>query len=83
LEQARLRASQLLRRTCREFGGTDQRVAFVMHADIKVLLLEHVQRDLVGTPRNTCVSTLLVTSERARLRDYNQVGHLPGRLVTG
>lgn len=83
LEQARLRAGQLLLRAFQEFGDTEERVAFVMHADIKVLLLEHVQRDLADTPRNTCVSTLLVTQSQARLQDYNRVEHLPGHLVTG
>lgn len=81
-ESARRRAGKLLQRTLHEFGDSNERVAFVMHADIKLLFLEHFHDDPLAVPCNTSVTTIRITSRECRLDDYNCVRHLPSELVT-
>ncbi|MBI2480542.1 MAG: histidine phosphatase family protein [Planctomycetia bacterium] len=81
-EAARIRAARLLEETCREFAHTDERVAFVMHADIKRLFLSHLHADPLDVPCNTSVTEIEFTTNSQRLRAFNQINHLPSRLVT-
>lgn len=81
-ELARRRAAKLLRGTVDEFGDTDERVAFVMHADIKILLLEQFHPEPLDVPRNTSLTTLQISSKECRLEHYNCVRHLPSELIT-
>ncbi|MDP6446459.1 MAG: histidine phosphatase family protein, partial [Pirellulaceae bacterium] len=74
--QARRRADLLLQRAVAEFADSDERIAYVMHADIKLLCLELVAPQFI-VPRNTSVTSLQVSSGGCRLVEYNQVGHLP------
>ena len=80
-ELARQRAKILLKRTRDEYAQTDQRVAYVMHGDIKLLLLEQFHPDPLDTPCNVSVSKILMTPQKCRLQDYNRVRHLPPSLI--
>jgi len=79
---ARRRAEKLLQQTIAEFGSTDERVAFVMHADIKLLLLQQFHFEWLDVPCNTSVTTIRITSSECVLEDYNCTGHLPAELET-
>lgn len=81
-ESAQRRARKLLQRTLDEFGDSNERVAFVMHADIKLLFLEHFHYEPLAVPCNTSVTTIRITSGECRLDDYNCVRHLTSELVT-
>lgn len=80
--EAALRAQMLFEQTVAEFGGSDERIALVMHADFKVIFLERFHRERLPTPCNTSVSTVEVDGSAARLVAYNSVRHLPAQLVT-
>ena len=82
LSQAASRAAQVIEQTRQEFAHTDERVAYVTHADFKRLLLEQFHNELLDTPRNVSVTKILLTPTGANLADYNRVGHLPAELVT-
>lgn len=81
-EEARIRAARLLEWTKREFAHTDERVAFVMHADIKRLFLSHLNADPFDVPCNTSVTEIEFTSNSHHLRIFNQYIHLPEHCVT-
>jgi 2,3-bisphosphoglycerate-dependent phosphoglycerate mutase len=82
VEQASRRAARLLEATCAEFARTEHRVAYVMHADVKLLLLSHVHQQPLDVPRNTAVSLLEISPHGSRLIEYNRIDHLPPNLVT-
>lgn len=79
---ARRRAERLLQQSITEFGETDQRVAFIMHADIKLLLLQQFHFEWLDVPYNTSVSAIRITPTECVLEDYNCTRHLPADLVT-
>jgi broad specificity phosphatase PhoE len=81
-EAARVRAARLLEQTQREFARTDERVAFVMHADIKVLFLSHLHSEPIDVPCNTSVTEIEFTANSQQLRAFNQISHLPTHLVS-
>jgi 2,3-bisphosphoglycerate-dependent phosphoglycerate mutase len=81
-ESARRRATALFQRTLDEFSGTDERVAFVMHADIKLLFLQQFHSERLDVPANTSVTAIRITDGDCRLEDYDCVRHLPAELVT-
>jgi 2,3-bisphosphoglycerate-dependent phosphoglycerate mutase len=81
-EAARRRAERLLESARREFAHTDERVAFVMHADIKLLLLSHLNSEPLAVPYNTSVSEIEFTSSSHQLRVFNQICHLPAHLLS-
>ncbi len=80
---ARRRAEALFRRTVDEFGGTDERVAFVMHADIKLLFIQQFHSERLELPSNTSITAIEIAAGECRLEEFNYVGHLPDELVTG
>lgn len=80
--EATLRAELLWKQTLEEFGRTDERIALVMHADFKILLLRQFHTPPLATPGNTSVSTVAVAPSSVELRDYNSLRHLPEELVT-
>lgn len=82
LPQARLRAEALLHQTRREFADSSERVGYVMHADIKLLLLENFHCDPLAVPLNTSFTRVSISPEEIRLCEYNRVDHLPDHLVT-
>jgi 2,3-bisphosphoglycerate-dependent phosphoglycerate mutase len=79
---AHARAMRLFEQTIREFAQTEERVAYVMHADIKLLFLKHVHAEPLDVPYNTSVTRIEFTTDAHRLQDFNQIGHLPAELVT-
>ncbi|TDJ18126.1 MAG: histidine phosphatase family protein [Gammaproteobacteria bacterium] len=81
-ESARHRAIGLLQCTLDEFIHTDERVAFVMHADIKLLFLQQIHSEWLDVPCNTSVTTIHITTGHYRLEDYNYIRHLPNELIT-
>ena len=80
--QARLRAQTLLERTRAEFGDSQERVAYVMHADIKLLLIQQFHVDPLEFPANTSVTRVRISRERTQLEYYNFVEHLPDAAIT-
>jgi 2,3-bisphosphoglycerate-dependent phosphoglycerate mutase len=81
-ESAERRAMDLFQRTLDEFSGSDERVAYVMHADIKLLFLEQFHFERLDVPANTSVTAIRITAGECRLEDYDCVRHLPEELVT-
>ena len=81
-QQAKTRAGKLLRRTCEEFGHTNECIAYVMHADIKLLLIEHFHTETLEMPANTSVTKVEVRPDGMRLIDFNLIDHLPRRFVS-
>jgi len=81
IELARLRAKNLLERTCREFTQSDARVAYVMHADFKRIFLEQFY-EVDATPWNASLTRLTITGAEIRVDDYNNIDHLPDELIT-
>jgi len=81
-ELAGRRAAQLFRRTVDEFSDTDEQVAFVMHADIKMLFLQQFHSEPLDLPSNTSITAIQIDAGDCRLVDYNCVRHLPDKLVT-
>jgi len=81
-ELARRRAAALFRQTLDEFSGTQERVAFVMHADIALLFLQQFHSESLDLPANTSITAIQVTARDCRLEDYNCVRHLPEELIT-
>ena len=75
-------ATELFQRTFDGFSGTDERVAFVMHADIELLFLQQFHSEWLDVPSNTSVTTIQITAGDCRLEDYNCVRHLPDQFVT-
>ena len=81
-DAAQHRATQLLAKAVAEFAGTQARVAYVMHGDIKRLVLAQVHTEPLETPFNTSVAKLLISPHEYKLEEYNRVDHLPDYLVT-
>ena len=81
-QAAKHRAGKLLQRAIDEFGDTDERVAFVMHADIKLIFLREFHSELLDCPCNTSLTMIEITSGQCQLVDFNCVRHLPVELVT-
>ena len=81
-ELASRRAARLFQRTVDEFSDTDEQVAFVMHADIKMLFLQQFHSEPLDLPSNTSITAIQITAGDCRLVDYNCVRHLPDELVS-
>lgn len=79
---ARERALALLRWTQEQFAETDERVAFVSHADLKLLFLEHFHGEPLDCPCNTSITTVQIVPGRTQLTRFNRAEHLPPDLVT-
>ena len=75
------RAKKLLKCTRDEFGTSDARVAYVMHADFKRIFLElfHV---VPSTPWNASLTQMTITPDDIHVEDYNNIEHLPRELHT-
>jgi 2,3-bisphosphoglycerate-dependent phosphoglycerate mutase len=80
-QAARQRAGKLLQRAIDEFGDTHERVAFVMHADIKLIFLRQFHSEPLDCPCNTSVTMIEIRSGQCRLMDFNCVRHFPAELV--
>ena len=76
-ELVRERASNLLERTRQEFGRTEARVAFVMHADFIRTFLHQLEWSDLGPPFNTSVTRIVLDPHTTAIKDYNCVDHLP------
>jgi broad specificity phosphatase PhoE len=78
-----VRVQRIVERTLAEFGDTDLKVVYVMHADFKRELLcgfcaEHsFSRSDYGPLHNAGVTELTLTRTTSRLDSYNNIGHLP------
>lgn len=82
-QDANQRATRLLQRTLREFADSEERVAYIMHADFKSLFIQAFHPEgVTDVPRNTSVTHVHVTAEEVRLVRYNQTEHLNADLVT-
>ena len=81
-EDAWSRAARLIEWTRREFAYSEERVAFVMHADIKRLFLARLNAEPLDVACNTSVTEIEFTSNSHHLRVFNQTSHLPEHLVT-
>ncbi len=80
-ELASHRAEQLVQLTCEEFADSEERVGYVMHADIKRIFLSQFHSDSLQMPYNAAVTHVVLESTTLRLVDYNCVKHLqPGEL---
>ena len=80
-EQARQRAARVLQQTRQEFGHTSHRVAYVTHADFKLLFLEHIHAEPLDVPCNASVTKVVISADECRLVDHNCVQHLPADLI--
>lgn len=80
-EAARQRAAAVLRQTREEFAHTSHRVAYVTHADFKLLFLEHLHAQPLDVPCNASVTKVLITADACRLVEHNNVRHLPADLI--
>jgi len=83
-ELASLRAERLLRQTQHQFAHTDERVAYVMHGDFKIMFLECAcsGTSQLEVPSNTAVSKIVFTNNDVRLDFYNSTKHLPDELIS-
>jgi len=81
-EAATLRAAQLLELTMQEFSTTTERIAYVMHADFKLTLLDQLAARLVDTPWNTSVTHLRLQNNKLAVERYNMVEHLEEELLS-
>ncbi len=81
-EAASQRAKRLLEATQQEFGTTEERVAYVMHADIKTLFISHIESNSIDVPWNTSVTEIELTSTEQRVVCFNRIDHLPSHLAT-
>ncbi|MDA1052870.1 MAG: histidine phosphatase family protein [Planctomycetota bacterium] len=82
IDAAWTRAARLLESTRREFGHTDERIGYVMHADIKRLFIAHLHPDPIGVPCNTSVTEIEFTATSHRILAFNQISHLPAHVVS-
>ena len=80
--QALRRAALVFQRTRDEFGHTSERVAYVTHADFKLLFLEQFHLEPLEVPCNTSVTKVVINAEGCRLADHNSVRHLPAHLLS-
>jgi broad specificity phosphatase PhoE len=88
VDQARVRMVKLAGHIHRLFGGTDERVALVMHNMSKLLLLQSIlsdagwQSELIGETYNTSVTKISINGETCQLEYFNRATHLPDCLIT-
>lgn len=80
-ELARQRAKTLLERTRDAYAHTEERIAYVMHADIKLIFLEQFHGEPLDCPYNVSVSKIQITPQACQLQDFNRVQHLPPHLI--
>jgi len=88
-EQAKQRARRLLERTLHTFAGSEQVIAYVMHADFKRMLLsEMFSQPHSGSSgklsnghtiliNNTGVTQVIAREGRFHLQELNSISHLP------
>lgn len=76
------RAQRLLNRAQAELPGKAKRVAFIMHADFKMLLMGQIDNRPLDVPYNASITQLRVDPSEVTLVRYNQVDHLPESLRT-
>lgn len=81
-EAAARRAGGLLRDTQKEFGDSDERVAFVMHGDFLLLLLGCFHPRPLDVAWNASLSFVSISEIGLALDHYACVKHLPNYLVT-
>jgi len=81
-EDALRRAAIVLQQTREEFAHTDERVAYVTHADFKLLFLEHFHGEPLEVPNNTSVTKVIMTTDQCILAEHNGVAHLPEHLLS-
>lgn len=81
-QQVQSRARRLLTQTIAEFAQSDERVAYVMHADFKVTFLNLLCEQTLRFPFNTSVSELTIGPTEKTLDEYNGVAHLTDELLT-
>lgn len=74
------RADRVLRHFRDLVASSNARVALVMHADFKRVLLERFHRDALAVPTNTSISTIDFTSGEPQLTDFNNAAHLTPEL---
>lgn len=81
-DNAIARAQRLLNRAQTELPGNVQRIAFIMHADFKMLIMAQIDHRALDVPYNASITHLRVDPTQVRLVSYNQVAHLPESLRT-
>ena len=81
-DEADTRTQRLLNAIRDEFGSRSGRVAFVMHAHAKMLLLKHFHTERLEVPWNASTSKVLLTGSSIKLVDYNRADYLPTRHLT-
>ena len=79
---ARRRAARLLQMTRHEFGRSEERIAYITHADITTIFLEQFHDAPLDCPWHTSVSRIVISPRKTQLADYNLVEHLPAELLT-
>jgi 2,3-bisphosphoglycerate-dependent phosphoglycerate mutase len=79
---AQQRAAMVWQRTREEFAHTAERVAYVTHADFKLLFLEHIHPEPLEVPCNTSITKVMITVEECRLAGHNGVQHLSADLLS-
>jgi 2,3-bisphosphoglycerate-dependent phosphoglycerate mutase len=88
VHEAQLRAVRLIERLRTDYGGKQERVAFVSHGTFKQILLGEMfgasvlERNWLGDVYNTAVTKVTIPEGRPRLVFFNAVGHLPLELIT-
>lgn len=81
-DEALERARSLWNRTVDEFGHTEERIAYVMHADLILLLLEHLRFNASRCPCNASLTKIAFVDGQPLLQSYNGTDHLPDTLLT-
>lgn len=76
------RAERLFHDTRREFGESDERIAYVMHGDFLLLLLGCFHPTALNVAWNASLSHVAIGGTSAALKTYACVRHLPNYLVT-
>ena len=83
---AQRRAETQAQRLLNEFRGSDAKVACVIHADFKALMLAALLKDTIAVSSldlfNTGVTVLKCSEDKIVPVDVNDVAHLPKDLVT-
>ncbi len=79
---ARQRAAQVWQRTREEFGHTQLRVAYVMHADFKLIMLGQIHQEPLDVPWNTSIAKVVFEGDAFRLVKHNEIAHLPPELLS-
>lgn len=88
IDEAEQRAERLIECFHETFGGTQERVGFVMHGTFKRLLVGRMfgasvlEQNWLCDVYNSAVSKVIIPTGQPRLVFYNAIGHLPLDLVT-